>query len=62
MEKKLERAERIKLTDINALSKKYMVDNEDEVRESNQRLLKTVSIIYFVVIIYRWIYSFKILV
>lgn len=51
MENKLERTEKIKLFDINKLSKKYMIDNSDEVRISNQRMLKTISVIYLIVII-----------
>lgn len=51
MNKKQENAERISFFDINKLSKKYMKDNEAEVTSSNQRMLKTISVIYFVVII-----------
>lgn len=51
MNKKQENAERISFFDIDKLSKKYMKDNEAEVTSSNQRMLKTISVIYFVVII-----------
>ncbi|MBE5898347.1 MAG: GGDEF domain-containing protein [Lachnospiraceae bacterium] len=51
MNKKQENAERISFFDIDKLSKKYMKDNEAEVTSNNQRMLKTISVIYFVVII-----------
>ena len=51
MENKLERTEKIKLLDINKLSKKYIADNTEEVRINNQRMLKTIAIIYLIVII-----------
>ena len=51
MEKKLERTEKIKFFDINKLSKKYIADNTEEVRVNNQRMVKTIAIIYLIVII-----------
>ncbi|MCR4610549.1 MAG: GGDEF domain-containing protein [Lachnospiraceae bacterium] len=51
MEKEFERTKRVKFREIDALSKKYLSDNEDEVRTSNQRMIVTVTSIYFLVII-----------
>ena len=51
MEKKLERTEKIKFFDINKLSKKYIEDNTEVVRINNQRMVKTIAIIYLIVII-----------
>ena len=51
MEKKLERTEKIKFFDINKLSKKYIADNTEEVRVNNQRMVKTIAVIYLIVII-----------
>ena len=51
MEKEQKKADRISFFDIDKLSRKYMKDNEEEVTNNNQRMLKTISIIYFVVII-----------
>lgn len=51
METKQERTEKIKFFDIHKLSKKYMNDNCEEVRASNQRMIKAIAVIYFIVII-----------
>lgn len=51
MEKEFKRTQRVKLKEINALSKKYISDNEEEVKSSNQRMIVAISTIYLVVII-----------
>ena len=51
METKKERTEKVRFFDVHQLSKKYMSDNSEEVRANNQRMIKTIAIIYFIVII-----------
>ena len=51
MEKGVERTKRVKYWEINALSRKYIHDNVDEVIITNQRMIITLSVLYFVVLI-----------